>query len=506
MGRRASDSPVVAINVALFCALISVRGARAFAFLRSNHYHQHHKAAAASAASSFSCLVPDLSSHRRCSHLYCGRNRSRHLTPPSLSSFLAKFWASSSSLRKLRPHATQVAMAAPYTLTNVAATATLGAAASHAFTTSTSDVASAGAPAGPPPTKWHRNGFLVSRVESGANANDGYDHVDEPLVLVVLNTKGDDGSKALFRHLWTRAVLCVCADGGANRLHDSFEDDEHGTAEQQRAHFIPDVIVGDLDSLRPEVAAYYRDRGTEVKIHEDQDHNDFEKCLLEIERRLGGECAKGIARSHMSKVGEELEASGAKGNGNVKQEVEGGREVRQQPGTEEATMSVSFGDLKPTAGVAEHAQQGFRVSSETTTATVVGLGAFGGRFDHEMAAISILHTYTSRFSRLVLMGGGNVAFLLAPGVKHVVEPDVRFEGPTVGLIPVGGPCRSVTTDGLKWNLQAGWLEFGVLVSSSNSIIGKEVAVSTDAPLVWTAEFKANEWAKVAATLSSSSSS
>ena len=126
---------------------------------------------------------------------------------------------------------------------------------------------------------------------------------------------------------------------------------------------------------------------------------------------------------------------------------------------------------------------------------MVGLGAFGGRFDHEMAGISLLHAYTSRFSRLVFMGSENVAFLLEPGLSHVVEPDPRFEGPTVGLIPVGGACRSVNTEGLKWNLEGGCLEFGVLVSSSNCVVAEEVKVTTDAPLVWTAEFRAAEWIK-----------
>lgn len=308
----------------------------------------------------------------------------------------------------------------------------------------------------------HRNTFLVSTVNSnsGSAGVDGSQHrhgapegatlrhdvphgdhfggVDDRLVLVILNTKGEGESDALFRHLWESATLRVCADGGANRLHDSFDDhneDRDGdsvndTAEQRRARFVPDVIVGDLDSLRPEVAAYYQALGTEVKIYADQDHNDFEKCLLEIEGRLGAG--------------------------------------------------------KSTAATAA-----------PTKATVIGLGAFGGRFDHEMAAMSVLHTYTSRFSRLVLMGAGNIAFLLAPGLRHVIQPDARFEGPTVGLIPIGGACRSVTTNGLKWNLQAGRLEFGVLVSSSNCVVGEEVTIVTDAPLVWTAEFKAEEWAKVA---------
>lgn len=260
-----------------------------------------------------------------------------------------------------------------------------------------------------------------------------------PLALVILNAQGEGESVGLLRHLWGRADLRVCADGGANRLHDSFGGGGGGDVEdrhQDRARFVPDIIVGDLDSLRPEVARFYEGLGSEIKLRDDQDHCDFEKCLVEVDSRL-------------SSPPPSPAAGGGGGSG---------------------------GDGSAPCG-----------------ATVVGLGAFGGRFDHEMQAVSLLHAYTSRFHRLVLMGAGNVAFLLQPGLSHAVQPDSRFEGPTVGLLPVGGPCRAVTTEGLRWNLDGRGLEFGVCVSSSNRVVGDVVRVVTDAPLVWTAEFKAAAW-------------
>ncbi|CAM9288548.1 unnamed protein product [Ascophyllum nodosum] len=282
------------------------------------------------------------------------------------------------------------------------------------------------------PLKRHRNTFLFPRqktTKSDAECPTG--DKDGPLALVVLNTTADAESKDLLRQIWARAGLRICADGGANRLHDSFDADPPG----ERERYVPDMIVGDLDSLRPEVAAFYEGLGTEVKQRPDQDHNDFEKCLIEVEARL------------LSTRTSTTSAAGTV--------------------TEEATAA--------------------------TSTTVVGLGAFGGRFDHEMAAISLLHSYTSRFDRLVLVGAGNVAFLLLPGRTHVLELDERFEGPTVGLIPVGGACTSVTTEGLKWDLNERSLEFGVLVSSSNEVAAKEVRVTTDAPLVWNAQVKVPKW-------------
>lgn len=290
------------------------------------------------------------------------------------------------------------------------------------------------------PAKGHRNTFLLTMQEQAvAEANvDGVasDNQDGPLALVILNAHGEGESKGLLRHLWGRAALRVCADGGANRLHDSFGGgDGVGDPAEERAQYVPDIIVGDLDSLRPEVARFYESLGCEIRVRDDQDHCDFEKCLMEVEKWLSSSTPSGA-------------------------DDDGGEESR------------------PPAAC---------------PATVVGLGAFGGRFDHEMQAISLLHAYNARFRRLVLMGGGNVAFLLEPGPTHAIEPDLRFEGPTVGLIPVGAPCRAVTTEGLKWNLDGGCLEFGVCVSSSNHVVEDVVRVTTDAPLVWTAEFKPAAW-------------
>lgn len=306
----------------------------------------------------------------------------------------------------------------------------------------------------------------AAAVVAAVGGGNDTDHGGQ-LALVILNAQGDDEGKSLLRHLWSKATLRVCADGGANRLHDSFDvggehgegGDSVGDPSEDRARFVPDVIVGDLDSLRPEVARYYEDRGSEIKRRDDQDHCDFEKCLVEVESRLSPSDAA-------PPVETEAAASAAVVDDN------------RGDGTESRATN--------TAAAA-------RVGSPRCAATVVGLGAFGGRFDHEMQAVSLLHAYTSRFDRLVLMGAGNLAFLLEPGRSHTVEPDLRFEGPTVGLIPVGGPCRTVTTEGLQWNLDGRGLEFGVCVSSSNKVVGDVVQVTTDAPLVWTAEFKAAAW-------------
>ncbi|KAI9205870.1 putative KEX1 protein [Polychytrium aggregatum] len=79
--------------------------------------------------------------------------------------------------------------------------------------------------------------------------------------------------RSVLESVWRNASLRICADGGANRLFDAFEDNV------QRALFIPDYIRGDLDSIRPEVRVWYEQQGVSVGVVEDQYSTDFQKCL-----------------------------------------------------------------------------------------------------------------------------------------------------------------------------------------------------------------------------------
>ncbi|KAL4338686.1 hypothetical protein AHAS_Ahas12G0235000 [Arachis hypogaea] len=59
--------------------------------------------------------------------------------------------------------------------------------------------------------------------------------------------------------LWDHAKLRVCADGGANRLFDEMTQLLHSEQPSLlQSRYKPDVIKGDMDSIRTEVLEYYK--------------------------------------------------------------------------------------------------------------------------------------------------------------------------------------------------------------------------------------------------------
>lgn len=129
-----------------------------------------------------------------------------------------------------------------------------------------------------------------------------------------------------------------------------------------------------------------------------------------------------------------------------------------------------------------------RQTSNSVNYAVCVYGAFGGRFDQEMASINALYRWQNKFSRLLLFTEETSAFLLPANVLNEVILNEDLEGPVCGLIPIGASAKSVHTSGLKWNLNGDTSEFGGMVSSSNQVeSGKKVTIQTSAPLIWTTE-------------------
>ena len=130
------------------------------------------------------------------------------------------------------------------------------------------------------PTRRFVTDFLTSRAPSLDPPTDAPRRSDSADELLILNYK----LPCVAPHLWHRCERRYCADGGANRLFDDMPrlfPDHHPDA--VRAAFVPDVIVGDLDSVRPEVLAHYREAGARcVDLSADQDSTDLHKAVTHM--------------------------------------------------------------------------------------------------------------------------------------------------------------------------------------------------------------------------------
>ncbi|KAK3085555.1 hypothetical protein FSP39_005263 [Pinctada imbricata] len=126
---------------------------------------------------------------------------------------------------------------------------------------------------------------------------------------------------------------------------------------------------------------------------------------------------------------------------------------------------------------------------------IIVLGSYGGRMDHVMANIDTLCQAEKLTKvKVLLLGEDQVTFLLNKGSHKIYITD-KYSVDWCGLIPMGAPCKCITTTGLKWNLENQGMQFGELISTSNipSFQGEGVVtVDTDAPLLWTMGYTMKE--------------
>ncbi|XP_065888881.1 thiamin pyrophosphokinase 1-like [Dysidea avara] len=118
---------------------------------------------------------------------------------------------------------------------------------------------------------------------------------------------------------------------------------------------------------------------------------------------------------------------------------------------------------------------------------VVMNAASWGRFDQIIGNINSLFLIAAP---PILLSDDSLVTLLPPG-QHHIPVNTGLEEGHCGLIPIAGAVQSVTTSGLKWNLNKDAMSFGTLISTSNLILpgAKEVTVETTGTLLWTMSHK-----------------
>ncbi|XP_058059516.1 thiamin pyrophosphokinase 1 [Anopheles bellator] len=117
---------------------------------------------------------------------------------------------------------------------------------------------------------------------------------------------------------------------------------------------------------------------------------------------------------------------------------------------------------------------------------VLALCESSGRLDQIMANINTLF-----LSQTILPGvpvflrsSNSLSWLLHPG-EHTIDIPPRLVSDKIwcSLIPIGHSC-CCTTEGLKWNLDHRTMQFGSLVSTSNTYSSERVKVVNDHPVLW----------------------
>jgi len=254
-------------------------------------------------------------------------------------------------------------------------------------------------------------------------------------VLLANKRANDLECKSLFEYLWEKSSLRICADGGANRLYNA----SNAQAPTQSTNMVPDLIVGDLDSVTDTVRDYYENQGTVIYRDSDQYKNDLDKAMQAI-------C-----------------------------------------------------DYKKGTGcILEHSQRLQKLKINTKSSPKVRIciyGAFGGRFDQSMASIQALYRWSKekilQNDDLILYTEETSAYILHPNIRYTIEIERTKEGPACGLIPIGGKCDACWSEGLQWDLDEnmGPMEFGGLVSTSNVIDNDCVKIECSQPLIWTTEMR-----------------
>lgn len=82
--------------------------------------------------------------------------------------------------------------------------------------------------------------------------------------LIFLN--GDFPDLNIIKKFLGKKTYIIAADGGANKL--------------KKINIIPDLIIGDLDSVSKRTLTYFRKKGTQISKVTDQEKTDFEKSLI----------------------------------------------------------------------------------------------------------------------------------------------------------------------------------------------------------------------------------
>lgn len=120
-------------------------------------------------------------------------------------------------------------------------------------------------------------------------------------------------------------------------------------------------------------------------------------------------------------------------------------------------------------------EKAFRLALERGAEEIVVSGICGGRLDHAITNMAVLHRFCREIPIQLIEPSGYGVFLIADGR----EERISFSGPVgriVSLLPLGA-VKQVYTEGLRYPLRGEPLVWGVREGQSNEAVAEQITLS-----------------------------
>lgn len=134
---------------------------------------------------------------------------------------------------------------------------------------------------------------------------------------------------------------------------------------------------------------------------------------------------------------------------------------------------------------ASDSELALRAAIDAGADEIVLLGAIGGdRLDHELANVLLLADPVLAGRHVRLVHAGNTVRVVRSGESLTLDGRT---GDLVTLLPIGGEAAGLTTDGLRWPLDAATLRMGRSRGLSNEIVAVPASVRLDSGVLLVVE-------------------
>lgn len=135
----------------------------------------------------------------------------------------------------------------------------------------------------------------------------------------------------------------------------------------------------------------------------------------------------------------------------------------------------------PTDKEASDTELALRASIARGADEIVVLGAIGGdRLDHQLANLLLLADPSLRDVSVRVVQAATTVRLVRENEPVALDGEI---GDLVTLLPIGGEATGVTTDGLRWPLDAATLAMGPSRGLSNEIVATPASVRLESGLL-----------------------